>query len=256
MSGTALATGLDVIQEFLKQEKKGWNADHTSTILRFFNFSPTIGSKGRKLYNAIQTYRFNKDIIAERGFTLDNPGWEIPANIVSSIFNVPLDRLVSKMQNIDAALDSNNQMWQRIALVLGWKTYDFGIKDQDIIELKQEVKERKTIEKEKRKEEEKAKKDKEKELKIIKEEEEEQKLEEKLIQEDKQQEKKTYYCPNIRDGVRCKMVVDKAGDYCTYHEKVPQRKDGKKSRCAKIKSDGKQCGNTTANQSGLCYVHD
>jgi hypothetical protein len=256
MSGTALATGLDVIQEFLKQEKKGWNADHTSTILRFFNFSPTIGSKGRKLYNAIQTYRFNKDIIAERGFTLDNPGWEIPANIISGIFNVPLDRLVSKMQNIDAALDSNNQMWQRIALVLGWKTYDFGIKDQDIIELKQEVKERKTIEKEKRKEEEKAKKDKEKELKIIKEEEEEQKLEEKLIQEDKQQEKKTYYCPNIRDGVRCKMVVDKAGDYCTYHEKVPQRKDGKKSRCAKIKSDGKQCGNTTANQSGLCYVHD
>ena len=52
------------------------------------------------------------------------------------------------------------------------------------------------------------------------------------------------------------MVVDEAGDYCTYHEKVPQRKDGKKTRCTKIKSDGKQCGNTTTNQSGLCYVHD
>ena len=60
----------------------------------------------------------------------------------------------------------------------------------------------------------------------------------------------------MRSGVRCKMVVSKAGQYCTYHESVPQRKDGKKTRCSKTKSDGNQCGNMTANKSGLCYVHD
>jgi len=52
------------------------------------------------------------------------------------------------------------------------------------------------------------------------------------------------------------MEVSKAGEYCTYHEKVEKRKDGKKVRCSKIKSNGKQCGNNTSNKSGLCYVHD
>ena len=82
------------------------------------------------------------------------------------------------------------------------------------------------------------------------------KNEKELIEEDKQTKKKTYYCPNIRDGVRCKMVVDKAGEYCTYHEKVPQRKDGKKTRCTATKSNKEQCKNMTTNKSGLCYSHD
>ena len=43
-------------------------------ILKFLSFSPTIGSKVRKLYSAIQTKKFNEDVIKEMSY-LD---WENP----------------------------------------------------------------------------------------------------------------------------------------------------------------------------------
>ena len=47
--------------------------------------------------------------------------------LVSASLNVPLDRLVSKTQNMTAALDERNEAWQRIATALGWATYDVGV---------------------------------------------------------------------------------------------------------------------------------
>ena len=43
------------------------------------------------------------------------------------------------------------------------------------------------------------------------------------------------------------MTVKKAGAKCTIHEKV---------KCKAIKKNGKPCGMTTSNASGLCYHHD
>ena len=63
-----------------------------------------------------------------------------------------------KLLNIDNALDSNNEFYQRIALVLGWNTWDLGIRDKDIEGLKKQVrqenKEALKIQKEKEKAEE------------------------------------------------------------------------------------------------------
>ena len=52
------------------------------------------------------------------------------------------------------------------------------------------------------------------------------------------------------------MEVSSVGERCTYHEIVPQNESGEKKRCSQIKSNGEQCGNKTANASGLCYAHD
>ena len=40
---------------FMKQEEKGFKADHAYTVLQLHNLSPPIGSKARKLYSGIQT---------------------------------------------------------------------------------------------------------------------------------------------------------------------------------------------------------
>ena len=63
------------------------------------------------------------------------------------------------MLNIDNALDANNELWQRLALVLGWNTWDLGIKDPDIEAVKGEIKE------EKKKQSEQQAKEKEKQKK-------------------------------------------------------------------------------------------
>ena len=161
--GKAIGTAKNTVREYQKQRDKGWNADQTYTLLQALSFSPPIGSKLRKIYSSIQTEKYNREVMKERGFTLDNPTWSAIGNVVEGVTNLPLGRISNKMLNIDNVLDSNNETWQRIALLLGWNTWDLGIKDQDLLQTKEEIKRRKNKLKEQEKEN--KKKDKEKQSK-------------------------------------------------------------------------------------------
>jgi septal ring factor EnvC (AmiA/AmiB activator) len=147
------------------------------------------------------------------------------------------------MLNIDNALDESNEWWQRAALVLGWNTWDLGIRDKDIEELKKEVK------KEKRdaKNYENKRKKKEKEI---------EKLEKEKVVIEKNKKKKDGRCAAISSsGKRCSNKAIKDG-LCTIHEKTEKRKSGKKFRCIERKADGTRCKMMTSNKSQLCYYHD
>ena len=74
LPGAVVSTIKNVVQEYNKQDKKGFTADHTYTILQVANLSPPIGSKLRKIYSAIQAKKFEKDVIAERGFDVTIDG--------------------------------------------------------------------------------------------------------------------------------------------------------------------------------------
>jgi len=155
--GKAISTAKNTAMEYLKQRDKDLDdnfmtrSDHAYTLLQALSFSPPIGSKLRKIYQSIQTEKFNRDIIKERGFTLDNPIWSALGNVIEGTTNIPLGRLSNKMLNIDNALDSRNETWQRLALIMGWNTWDLGIKDHDIEALDADIKERKKIQKEQEK---------------------------------------------------------------------------------------------------------
>ena len=140
VTGKAVGTIEKSIKEYLKQKDKGFKADHAQTIIQLLGFSPPIGSKVRKIYSAIQTERFNEGVSEKRGFTLDNPMWSVVGNTVEGFTNFPSGRVSSKMLNIDNALNSQNEWWERAALLLGWNTWDLGIKDPDIEAARKEVK--------------------------------------------------------------------------------------------------------------------
>ena len=141
--GAVVSTVKNTIIKFIEQEKKGWTGDHTYTIIEAINLSPPIGSKLRKLYSAIQTYKFNKDIMLEYGPGLGNPAYEMVGNVVSGVTNLPLDRLFRKINNVRASLDERNAAWQRIATLLGWSTWDVGVKNYEVEILKQREKNKK-----------------------------------------------------------------------------------------------------------------
>tara|TARA_R110002020_G_scaffold322908_2_gene538648 strand:+ start:10607 stop:19873 length:9267 start_codon:yes stop_codon:yes gene_type:complete len=243
--GKAISTAKNTIREYIKQKDKKWNADHTYTILQLLGFSPPIGSKLRKIYGSIQTEQFNKGVIKKRGLTMDNPAWSMIGQTVEGITNVPLGRLAQKMLNISNAMDDNHKWWERAALLLGWNTWDLGIKDPDIEAVKSEIKEEKKVE---NKEKQKIKKEEKK-----KEQEEANKA---VIEENKKKSKKDGICSAIsKGGKRCKSKAVNGG-FCTVHESAPQRADGKQVQCKKTKADGKRCGMKTTNKSGYCYYHD
>ena len=248
LGGNVVATLKNTLMEYNKQEEKGpWTADHTYTILKFLSLSPTIGSKVRKLYTAIQEKKFKGDVMKEMDLlNIDNPQWSVIANIISATTNIPLDRLVKKVDNVDAALTENITAIQRLALLMGWNTWDLDIDDSDVIAVEEKIKEKKKIKK----------KTKEKEKEKIKEEKIDKKLEEEFLDDQKEEKKegKESTCAAVnKRNERCKnKPVD--GIYCTIHVKVEQ--GTKEVQCKKIKSDKKRCKMKTKAKSGLCYYHD
>lgn len=134
--GAIASTVKNAILKFIEQEEKGWNADHTYTVIESVNLSPPIGSKLRKLYGGIQTWRFNKNIMDDAGIGVSNPAWSMVGQLVAATTNLPMDRAVQKIINVKAALDKENQTWQRIFVALGWNTWDLGIDNKFIDDLK------------------------------------------------------------------------------------------------------------------------
>ena len=250
--GNIVMTVKNSIMEYLKQKEKGWNADHTYTILKIIGLSPTIGSKIRKIYSGIQTEKYNEEVIKEMSyFDFDNPVYEAIANVISGATNLPLDRLVKKVNNVDAAITEEISTLERLALLLGWNTWDLGIEDQDVIAVENEIKEKKQI---KKVEERKVKKEVKKKEKI----EENKKVIESNInkqEEEKKEGKKDIKCAAVnKSGKRCGTTIEPGKSYCTIHEKAEQ--GTKEVQCKKIKKDKKRCGMMTKAKSGLCYYHD
>ena len=145
--GAVASTLKNTVSEYIKQEEKGFMADHTYTILAATSISPPINSKLRKIYSAIQTRKFEKDELKERAFGMlqdgrpnFGPGWSIAGNIVSGALNIPLDRVVDELNAIGEAMDERNTVYQRVALGLGWKTWDVGAIDEEAEEIKAEAK--------------------------------------------------------------------------------------------------------------------
>jgi len=145
--GAIISTVKNAYLEYDKQEKKKFMADHTYTILALFNLAPSVGSKGRKIYSAIQTKRFEKDVIEKRDWdiTIDgkfnlSPSYKVLGGVVEGFTNLPLDRAVTEVNALTEALDYRNTVWQRVALALGWRTWDVGAENEEHELIKTEAK--------------------------------------------------------------------------------------------------------------------
>ena len=138
LTGAVVSTLKNTINRYYKEEKKGYNADHAYTLLELANVSPPIGSKMRKVYGAIQTKKFDKDVMEAQGWdvTLDgrfnvSPNYEILASLSSAGLNLPLDRALAEIDGISEALDARNTSYQRLALGLGWRTWDVKARKEE-----------------------------------------------------------------------------------------------------------------------------
>ena len=92
-----------------------------------FDVSSVIDAKYRKLKTAARTFTFNRDEIKRRGWSLDNPAYLAIAQVISSITNAPIDRVLQKVNNLRQASDESVRTWQRVALVMGWNGWNFDL---------------------------------------------------------------------------------------------------------------------------------
>jgi hypothetical protein len=126
----------NMVNKYLDEKDKDFKADYAKVVLEGANISPPIGSKLRKVYTGLQQTKFEKDLIAERGWGVMQDGrvhlgplYGVTGKFVEAGTNFPMDRLVNKVENVSQAMNSQNQAWQRVAVGLGFTPYSVGIED-------------------------------------------------------------------------------------------------------------------------------
>lgn len=137
LHGAYVATAKNVLLQFNAQEKKGFKADHVYTAIELLNLSAPVGIKLRTLYQGgYQNYAYNKEIIDDLGFDIDNPAYDIIASLLSFGVNIPADKVINMVRGLSEAADQEHDAWQRIALLLGWSTWNLGMPNEKIEEAK------------------------------------------------------------------------------------------------------------------------
>ena len=126
--GAGLATAKNTILKIV--EREGFDE---KAIEEIFNMSPPIGRKTRQLFDIKDkfTYKQNLKKMKEMGIDTENPAVLAAADALSFGINLPSDRILRKVNNLKAASDKENEMWQRIALVLGYSKWDVNIPFED-----------------------------------------------------------------------------------------------------------------------------
>ena len=124
--GAGLATAKNTILKIV--EREGFDE---KAIEEIFNMSPPIGRKTRQLFDIKDkfTYKQNLKKMKEMGIDTENPAVLAAADALSFGINLPSDRILRKVNNLKAASDKENEMWQRIALVLGYSKWDIPFED-------------------------------------------------------------------------------------------------------------------------------
>ena len=121
IGGQAVSVGKNFLMDIYERSERN-RPEYVDAVWKLTQFSPPINSKISKLKQAAWHFdnKKRRQKIFDEGFSLDNPAYEAASKVVSATTNVPLDRVLYKIENIEAALNEDNDLWQRIAMLGGW----------------------------------------------------------------------------------------------------------------------------------------
>jgi len=102
-----------------EKESKKDRPNYEKIAYELTRLSPPISSKLSRINQAGRAYQWDKDKMQTMGFDVQNPAFLAAANVISAATNVPIDRAIRKMINIDDAFSQDLMMWERMALLGG-----------------------------------------------------------------------------------------------------------------------------------------
>ena len=115
-------TLMTLYEEYGKKGSKYENA-----VDDLLSFSPPLGSKIGKIKGGLRSFSWNMKDMKEKGFSLDNPAYMAGAQVVTGFTNIPLDRVMKKINNLRGLVNERSSLWQKVALGLGWGTWELGL---------------------------------------------------------------------------------------------------------------------------------
>ena len=126
--GAAVSAVKDALITVYEEENKEKGAPELrKAITDLFGFSPPLDSKIRKLTSGLNTLSWEREKMNQEGFNLNNPAYLAFAQVISGLTNVPLDRAITKINNLRAVTSDSSDKWQKVALLMGWSAWDLGL---------------------------------------------------------------------------------------------------------------------------------
>jgi hypothetical protein len=118
--GAIVSTLKNTALAYYKEEKKdAFGKDHRNTLLEILNLSPPVGSKVRKINNAIKAKDYNEEVVKEQGWDVTlkgkvnlSPSYQVIASLTEALTNLPLERAVVEIDRIVEMLDARNTTFQ------------------------------------------------------------------------------------------------------------------------------------------------
>ena len=141
IAGAAISVGKNFLKDLYERSNRP-RPEYVDAVWKLTQFSPPINSKIAKLKQAAWHFDSKKrrNEIFEKGFALDNPAYEAFGKTISATTNIPLDRAFYKIKNIEGALNEDNELWQRLAMLGGWPEWQLKSKPKKSSKIKEEVK--------------------------------------------------------------------------------------------------------------------
>jgi hypothetical protein len=135
MTGKLLVTAKNTLLKFQEEAAKENKADYYNVLNEALSVSPPLSSKTKKISTAFKEIKYlgtKKGQKEVEGTGLLNSPYNMPrAKIFSAATNIPLDRLLTKIDNVSTAVAGENvEDWQRIALGFGWDKWSLGMYDK------------------------------------------------------------------------------------------------------------------------------
>ena len=119
------------------EKKRGQNLKYYA-VTGMTALSPPLSSKASKLARAADAFQYGKDEMKYGKLSLDSPELTIGANLVSFVFSLPTDRLLTKAINVSDALDASNEPWERLFMIMGWPKWTMSTKAESDLERKED----------------------------------------------------------------------------------------------------------------------
>ena len=109
--------GIDIYRRSQKDRP-----EYVDAWIKLLEFSPAIKSKLGRFKSAAYPFdnKKKREEVFEKGFALNNPAYESGAKVITAVTNIPLDRVISKTNNLISAFDEDTEAWMSVAMILGW----------------------------------------------------------------------------------------------------------------------------------------
>ncbi len=129
IAGSVVSVGKNAVIRIINESEKK-RPKYEKVGYELTKISPPVSAKLSRINQAARTYEWNKEEMMTKGFSLDNPAFLAGGNVVSALTNIPLDRVVKKVNNVVKATESDMELWERVALFAGWQDWELGIKEE------------------------------------------------------------------------------------------------------------------------------